>query len=69
MEGRLDELPQEIQPMATGEFDADTLAAATTDEEGLPIPAADAPAVASTETAPETPAGDDAASDDEAPSA
>jgi hypothetical protein len=69
VEGRLDELPQEIQPLATGEFDADTLAAATTDEEGLPIPAADAPAVASTETAPETPAGDDAASDDEAPSA
>ena len=38
VEGRLDELPRDIQPLATGEFDADTLAAATTDEDGVPIP-------------------------------
>jgi hypothetical protein len=30
VEGRVGELPQEIQPLATGEFDADALAAATT---------------------------------------
>jgi hypothetical protein len=57
VEGRLDELPQDIQPMATGEFDADTLAAATTDEDGVPIPA------------PETGAGDESPPEDTAPSA
>ena len=69
VEGRLDDLPQEIQPLATGEFDADTLAAATTDEDGLPIPAPETPAAAATETTPETPAGDESPSDDKAPSA
>ena len=73
VEGRLDDLPQEIQPLATGEFDAGTLAAATTDEDGLPVPAADAPAAttaeATAETTPEVPAEDESAADDEAPSA
>jgi hypothetical protein len=69
VEGRIAELPEEIQPMATGEFDADTLAAATTDEDGSPVPAADAPVTTSPETPAETPTGDEPASDDEAPSA
>ncbi len=64
VEGRLEDLPEEIQPLATGEFDAETLAAATTDEDGLPVPAAAAAAAAS-----ETPAQDESASDDEVPSA
>ena len=68
VEGRVAELPEEIQPMATGEFDADTLAAATTDEDGTPVPAAEASA-ASAETTNETRAEDDPASQDEAPSA
>ena len=59
VEGRLDELPQEIQPLATGEFDADTLAAATTDEDGVPVPAAEAPAATTTETTPETCSAED----------
>jgi hypothetical protein len=67
VEGRLDDLPEEIQPLATGEFDAKTLAAATTDEDGLPVPAAAAAAAAS-ET-PATPAKDESASDDEVPTA
>lgn len=69
VEGRIAELPEEIQPMATGEFDADTLAAATTDEDGSPVPAAEAPVTTATETPAETPSGDEQASDDEAPSA
>ncbi len=69
VEGRLDELPQEIQPLATGEFDADTLAAATTDEDGVPIPAPETPAATVSESIPETPAEDESASDDKAPSA
>jgi hypothetical protein len=71
VEGRLDELPQEIQPMATGEFDADTLAAATTDEDGLPVPAAEAPAATTETPAEDTSAAveDEPAPDDEAPSA
>ena len=73
VEGRLDDLPQDIQPLATGEFDADTLAAATTDEDGLPVPAAEAPAATTTETTAETPiepsAEDESPSDDKAPSA
>jgi len=69
VEGRLDDLPQEIQPLATGEFDADTLAAATTDEDGVPVPAPETPAATVSESTPETPAGDEAPSDDKAPSA
>jgi len=69
VEGRLDELPQDIQPMATGEFDADTLAAATTDEDGVPIPAPETPVATVTESTSETPAGDESPSDDTAPSA
>src|SRR6478672_244832 len=67
VEGRLEELPQEIQPLATGEFDADTLAAATTDEDGVPIPAPETPGVTVTESTPETPAEDESPSDNEAP--
>jgi hypothetical protein len=37
VDGRVSELPQDVQELATGEFDAETLAAATTDEEGLPV--------------------------------
>jgi hypothetical protein len=62
VEGRLEDLPKEIQPMATGEFDAETLAAATTDEDGLPVPAEAAAAT-------ETPAKEESAADDEVPSA
>jgi hypothetical protein len=53
VEGRVAELPQDVQELATGEFDADTLAAATTDADGAPVPAEDAPASAPTETAPD----------------
>jgi hypothetical protein len=69
VEGRVAELPEEIQPLATGEFDADTLAAATTDEDGMPVPAAEASAAATAATRPETRAEDESASQDEAPSA
>jgi hypothetical protein len=69
VEGRLDELPQELQPMATGEFDADALAAATTDEDGVPVPAAEAAAADATATPSEAPVEDAPAADDEAPSA
>ena len=65
VEGRIAQLPEDIQPLATGEFDADTLAAATTDEDGLPVAPAAAPLAAATETTPD----DTAAPDDEAPSA
>ena len=65
VEGRLEELPQEIQPLATGEFDADALAAATTDEDGVPVPAAEASAADTTTT----PAEDAPPADDEAPPA
>ena len=68
VDGRLDELPQDIQPLATGEFDADTLAAATTDEDGVPIPAPETPAATATESAPAASADDESTSD-EAPSA
>ncbi len=37
VEGRVAKLPEEIQPLATGEFDANTLAAATADGDGSPI--------------------------------
>jgi len=69
VEGRLEELPQEIQPLATGEVDADTLAAATTDEHGMPVPAAEAPAAETAKKPSEAPAKDAPAADDEAPPA
>ena len=55
VEGRVAELPADVQELATGEFDPATLAAATTDEDGLPV----AP-----DAAPASPAGE-AAADDE----
>ena len=65
VDGRVAELPEDIQPLATGEFDAVTLAAATVDADGSPVPANDRRASAATETAP------DAATtpDDETPDA
>ena len=66
VEGRVAELPEEIQPLATGEFDADTLAAASTDEDGVPVPAEHAPEHA---VAAETPPADESATEGEAPSA
>jgi hypothetical protein len=69
VEGRVAELPKDVQPLATGEFDTDTLAAATTDEDGLPVPAPAAPPSGTAPTPAETASGDAAASDDEVPSA
>jgi hypothetical protein len=71
VEGRIAELPEDIQPLATGEFDADTLAAATVDEDGSPVPAEHPPASAATETAPDaaTASDDETAPDAEAPPA
>ena len=69
VDGRIAELPADIQPLATGEFDADTLAAATTDEDGLPVAPAVAPDAAPVAAATETTADDAATPDDEAPSA
>lgn len=70
VEGRVAVLPEEIQPMATGEFDPGTLAAATTDEDGLPVPADVAPEAAPAAATPAETTPDEAASpDDEAPSA
>ena len=68
VEGRVVDLPEEIQPLATGEFDADRLAAATADADGLPRPLpAEAPAADTARAAAETRADDEAAPDDEAP--
>jgi hypothetical protein len=65
VEGRVAELPKDIQPLATGEFDADTLAQATVDEDGTPVPHASASAPAPSDAA--VPAADaEAAPDDEA---
>jgi hypothetical protein len=69
VEGRVAELPEDIQPLATGEFDADTLAAATTDEDGLPVAPAVAPDAAPVAAATETTSDDEAAPEAEAPSA
>ena len=72
VDGRIAELPADIQPLATGEFDADTLAAATTDEDGLPVAppvAPDAAPAVPVAAATETTADDAATPDDEAPSA
>ena len=71
VEGRVAELPQDVQEMATGEFDAETLAAATAAGEvaavaEVPAPAKDAaPAEAAADAAPD----DEAAADKEAPPA
>jgi hypothetical protein len=64
VEGRIAELPEEIQPLATGEFDAETLAAATTDEDGVPVPAETSHAAAAPTS--EAADGDGTTSDDEA---
>lgn len=53
VEGRVAELPADIRPLATGEFDADTLAAATVDADGSPVPVENPPASAATETEPD----------------
>jgi hypothetical protein len=69
VEGRVAELPKDIQPLATGEFDADTLAAATVDEDGSPVPAEPPPASVATDAAPDgamTP-DDEATADTEVP--
>ena len=63
VEGRVADLPEEIQPMATGEFDPETLAAATTDEDGVPVPAETTPVAAT----PEASAEDTLASDEAPP--
>ena len=42
VEGRVAELPEDVQELATGEFDAETLAAATADERRAPAAADDA---------------------------
>jgi hypothetical protein len=65
VEGRIAELPAEIQPLATGEFDADTLAAATVDEDGSPVAQQSAPTSAPAATT----SDDETTPDDEAPPA
>jgi hypothetical protein len=65
VEGRIAELPEDIQPLATGEFDPDTLAAATTDDDGLPVAPDEAPASPTGEAVPD----DEATPDDEVPPA
>jgi hypothetical protein len=74
VDGRVSELPADVQELATGEFDAETLAAATTDEDGLPVAPATgegAPASADVETVPdaETAPDDEPAADDKVPPA
>jgi hypothetical protein len=59
VEGRVSELPQEIQPLATGEFDADALAAATAAGE-VAAPVAMEPVAPASAAAP-----DDQVTDDE----
>jgi hypothetical protein len=65
VEGRVAELPEDIQPLATGEFDAETLAAATTAEDGLPVAPDGAPVSATDVLA----ADDETTPDDEVPPA
>jgi hypothetical protein len=65
VDGRVAELPEDVQEMATGEFDAETLAAATAAGE---VPATSEGAAPATETAKTAPA-DEAAADDEVPPA
>lgn len=63
VEGRIAELPADVQQLATGEFDAATLAAATTDEDGLPVAPDGSPASPAAEPAAEA---ETTAEDDEA---
>jgi len=71
VEGRVAELPKDIQPLATGEFDAATLAAATVDADGAPVPSENPPASAATEAASDaaTAADDETTPDAEVPPA
>ncbi len=62
VEGRVAELPEDVQELATGEFDAETLAAATTDEDGLPVAPDGGPVSAAGDAA----ADDETTPDDEA---
>ena len=65
VEGRVAELPQDVQELATGEFDADTLAAATVDDDGTPVPHESVP----TSDAAETTSDDEPTADAEVPPA
>jgi hypothetical protein len=65
VEGRVADLPEDVQELATGEFDADTLAAATVDSDGSPVARDAAPVSASGETA----ANDETTPVDEVPPA
>lgn len=65
VEGRVADLPEDVQELATGEFDADTLAAATVDSDGSPVARDAAPVSAPGETA----ANDETTPDDEVPPA
>ena len=65
VEGRVAELPEDIQPLATGEFDADTLASATVDADGSPVPAEGSPASAASDTAPDATTPDDGTTPDD----
>ena len=71
VDGRVSELPQDVQALATGEFDAETLAAATADGAASPAAGDGAPASADVEKAPaaEVAPNDEAATDDEVPPA
>lgn len=70
VEGRVAELPQDVQELATGEFDADTLAAATVDADGSPVPTEGAPATTGTQAATdETAPNEGTTPDDGAPPA
>jgi hypothetical protein len=64
VEGRVAELPEDVQDLATGEFDADTLAAATAHGDAAAATLDGAPASAARETAP-----DETTPDDEVPPA
>lgn len=65
IEGRVADLPEDIRPLATGEFDVDTLAAATADGDASPAPHDGAPVSAAGETPPD----DETTPDDEVPPA
>jgi hypothetical protein len=75
VDGRVSELPEDVQELATGEFDAEMLAAATADGAALPAAVDAPPASADIETAPdgetapaeEAAPADEAAADDEVP--
>ncbi len=71
VEGRVAELPEDIRPLATGEFDADTLAAATADADGSSTASEGVPASPAGETTSdtETTPDEEAAPDHEVPPA